>query len=156
MRGSFFFMGSYDTAQICLSGHVITSAARQNPELRKEKCKKCGSSTIMACTNCALPIKGYYSVPGVINFSSKYSKPMFCENCGKPYPWTESSIISCKGLVELSEVISESERDNVMNYIESIIKSDAYATISKVKLNRTLSVIEPDLKEAIEKIINQF
>ena len=103
-------MEGYDVAQICLNGHVITSTAGSSPQFRKNRCKKCGAETIMKCLHCNQNIKGYYHVPGVIDMQMHYNLPRFCENCGKPYPWTEANINSVYEIIEFIDSFSEKEK----------------------------------------------
>jgi hypothetical protein len=49
----------YDTAQVCLSGHVITNSAEDYPHHRQDFCSDCGQRTIMACEHCQTPIRGH-------------------------------------------------------------------------------------------------
>lgn len=39
-------MTKYLTAQVCLNGHMVTSAVEHNPELMQDYCSKCGAKTI--------------------------------------------------------------------------------------------------------------
>ena len=50
----------YDTAQICINGHVINSMSISHPEHNKKFCDKCGALTITNCPKCNTPIKGHY------------------------------------------------------------------------------------------------
>jgi hypothetical protein len=55
--------GWYDTAQICINGHIINSMSKSHPEHNKKFCDKCGAQTITNCPNCNAPIRGYYHAP---------------------------------------------------------------------------------------------
>ena len=55
--------GRYDTAQICINGHIINSMSISKPEHNKKFCDKCGEPTITNCQNCNAPIRGYYHPP---------------------------------------------------------------------------------------------
>ena len=61
-------MGTYRVAQVCPNGHVATTAADQNPELREAFCSKCGEATILQCPSCSASIRGDYYVEGVFGF----------------------------------------------------------------------------------------
>ena len=99
--------GWYDTAQICINGHVVNWMSKSHPEHNKKYCDKCGALTINTCPNCNAPMRGYYHeahgayeeidtmVNEILNPPPKtildYSKPRgFCPDCSKPYPWTEA------------------------------------------------------------------
>lgn len=70
----------YDVAQICINGHVVTSALERNPELGKKFCQKCGEPTISKCPNCGQSIQGLY-FGGGMSFSP-YVPPAFATTAG--------------------------------------------------------------------------
>lgn len=85
----------YDTAQICMNGHVVTSSFHDMPEFNKKFCDKCGQATITECPSCQTEIQGHYRG----SMSVKKSRaPAFCSGCGTPYPWTAASIEAAKVL----------------------------------------------------------
>ncbi len=81
-------MGYYDIQQVCLNGHQTTDSYNRSPQFRKNFCTTCGEKTIHQCPGCNEPIKGDYHVQGIIAIGGT-RVPTHCENCGKPFPWTE-------------------------------------------------------------------
>lgn len=77
----------YDTMQVCMNGHQITSMAVKYPEYLKKRCPGCGAETITACLKCGTRIPGYHHTPGGCVVGTD-PVPSFCENCGDPFPWT--------------------------------------------------------------------
>ena len=80
-----------DKKQICLSGHIITSSYEYKPHNRKAHCDKCGKKTITECSKCHEPIPGdlyknYYL------YSGENEPPLYCEKCGKAFPWTRNKM----------------------------------------------------------------
>jgi predicted nucleotide-binding protein len=73
-----------DTMQVCENGHMITSMVKKHPEDMKKRCPDCGAPTITACKECQAPIPGQDHDP---DFYFSTSRPDYCDNCGKPYPW---------------------------------------------------------------------
>jgi len=57
--------GWYDTAQICMNGHIINSMSKLHPEHNRKFCDKCGEPTITNCQKCNSPIPGHYHKPPV-------------------------------------------------------------------------------------------
>lgn len=102
-------MGTYRVAQICVNGHVITHSADVRLERRQNFCSICGKPTIMQCEECNTSIRGYYYVHGVIGGSS-YKKPLYCHNCGDPYPWTKAALESTALMINEDENLNESEK----------------------------------------------
>jgi predicted nucleotide-binding protein len=76
----------YDTMQVCLKGHQITSEAVRHPERQKKRCPKCGAATLTACPKCSMRIPGYHNIPGYLDIH-KVPVPSFCDSCGEPFPW---------------------------------------------------------------------
>lgn len=76
----------YDTAQICVNGHLVNPTSISSPMHNKRYCDTCGKATITACQNCTSPIRGVFHGGNPVS-SSSYSPPSFCHNCGSPFPW---------------------------------------------------------------------
>lgn len=77
----------YDTMQVCLNGHQITSMAGTSPEYKKKRCPDCGEETITTCPDCKANIQGYYHIAGAVNLGGTAIKA-HCHECGSAYPWT--------------------------------------------------------------------
>ena len=103
-------MGEYDTAQVCLNGHMINSSARNMPEHNQDFCDKCGARTITECPHCNTPIRGYYHNPDFV-LTGPENPPSFCHNCGKTYPWTEAKLKAGQELVEEFDKLTGKEKD---------------------------------------------
>jgi hypothetical protein len=84
----------YDTAQICLNGHLINPWAVSSPERNQNFCGECGIKTITDCPHCKEAIRGRYH-SRVFTLTAFYP-PKFCYHCGQPYPWTEAAIEAAK------------------------------------------------------------
>lgn len=73
---------NWDTARICLNGHVLTAHLSKHPD-SGNFCAKCGAKAIDHCPNCNTPIHG---LP--FNWNNPWFKPpTYCHECGEPYPW---------------------------------------------------------------------
>lgn len=115
-------MGYYKTAQICLNGHIVNDNMEDYPEDTSNYCSKCGQTTIQSCKSCDNRIKGYYEIEGVANLSLQdEDKPLFCYNCGIPYPWTLDAINTFKELAFLMEKLSTEEQEMLASTIEDLI-----------------------------------
>jgi hypothetical protein len=91
----------YDTAQVCLNGHVVTSMSQSSPERLRKFCEKCGEPAITACPTCHQSIQGFYLNSMVIGL--RYELPAFCGECGKPFPWTEQRLEAARELTNEAE-----------------------------------------------------
>lgn len=106
-------MGYHDVQQVCLNGHQVTDNYNLVPEFRKSFCSTCGEKTIHQCPECSHPIKGYYHVGGVIAFGGSTAVPTHCENCGKPFPWTERK----KSIAKLASSSESTDSFSLVNQI---------------------------------------
>jgi hypothetical protein len=73
-------------AAICRRGHVQTSAFELADGNPLPHCKQCGARILVACQSCG------YSIPGRFRggaIGGRYTKPVFCEQCGAPFSWVD-------------------------------------------------------------------
>src|SRR5687768_857379 len=104
-------MGYYDTAQICLNGHVITDSFRSYPQFARKHCNKCGAPTVTQCSQCRTEIQGDYKSEAVVFVTGRIMMaPRFCHECGKPYPWTAAKVEAVKALADEIQELNEGER----------------------------------------------
>ncbi len=98
---------SYGIAQVCINGHVITIDYEHEKYKGMKKCSICGKDTITKCPTCGTDIQGglcvdrtetyedeyenYHSekVHDCITSNENYQLPLYCRECGNPFPWTE-------------------------------------------------------------------
>lgn len=102
----------YDTMQVCLDGHQITTGYDTDPDSRMDFCDKCGKKAIHQCTNCEENIKGYYHSDFPI--IAEIPIPQHCHKCGNKYPWSSKPSNSDK---------SEYEFLNKLKLHPSVVKS---------------------------------
>ena len=110
---------SYDVAQICENGHVITSALELIPAASRKFCEKCGARTIFACPSCQADIKGYYRGGAL---GATYEKPSFCGECGEAYPWTSTAVHEINEIAKMVDVLSDEERERMRVAIDDLVK----------------------------------
>lgn len=127
----------YDTAQICINGHVINSQSVYHSEHNKEFCDKCGAPTITTCQNCNATIKGYYHVPpmGTLDYTD-LPLPSFCPDCSKPYPWTEAKLKAAKELTDLLEDLSPEEREILKKSFDDIVRDTPQTIVAANQFKR--------------------
>lgn len=145
-------MGTFDIAQICLNGHVITEMAGGHPEYRKEFCIDCGEKTIMSCQNCNTNIKGYHSVPGVIGIFD-YHKPKYCEKCGHPFPWTSRQLESAKELIDLTDNLNTDEKAELKSSIDELVKDGPQTVVAQAKYKKYISKAGSEIGKGIKDIL---
>jgi hypothetical protein len=115
---------SYETALICLNGHVITTGLESSPEMYAKHCDRCGRETISECPHCHAKIRGHYHPKGGIGLISDYVLPKFCHECGKPYPWTERMrmVDEIYRIIDEHEKLDSSEKEALKKLIGELVK----------------------------------
>ncbi len=146
------YMGSYDVAQICLNGHVITNMANGHPEHKKDFCIKCGEKTIVSCQNCNTSIKGYYSFENVIGLFD-YDKPKYCEKCGQPFPWTARQIDAAKDLIDLTDNLNSEEKADLKSSIDNLVKDGPKTIVAQAKYKKYIVNAGGEIAKAIKDIL---
>lgn len=125
----------YDIAQICINGHVINDSSAGLPQYNKNFCVKCGAESITKCQECGREIKGYYV--GSISVAS-YLVPSFCDNCGKPYPWTSSRILAAQDLAKEVEGLSREDRSILKQSIDDIVKDSPNSPVAALRFKKVM------------------
>ena len=134
----------YDTAQICINGHPINSRADSWPQHNMDFCDKCGASTITNCPNCTAPIKGVYHspddlIPANRSACKSFKPPRFCENCGKPYPWTEAKLKAAQEYSDMLNNLSPEERGMLKKSLDDIVRETPQTTVAATRFKRLVA-----------------
>ena len=125
----------YDTAQICTNGHVINEQLISSPHINKKFCDRCGAPTITKCQYCRATIKGpYHFGPN----TSSWTRPSFCDDCGKPYPWTEATVKAAKELADELDKLSLEEREMLKKSIDDIIRDTPQTTVAATRFKKLI------------------
>lgn len=146
-------MGTYLIAQVCLNGHVPTSAADQYPEQREAFCSKCGEATITNCPNCNAFIRGTYHIEGVVRFSDDYTPSAFCHNCGKAFPWTERKIASAIELVEVGADLSHEEMQQFRSNLTELTKDSPKTQVASIRFKKVMGKVGKSIASGVRDIV---
>ena len=145
--------GWYDTAQICIKGHVVNSMSKSHPEHNKKFCDKCGEPTITNCQKCNAPIKGYYHYLYNHPLYSPNLPSSFCPECGKPYPWTEAKLKAAKELTDLLEDLSAEEREILKKSFDAIISDTPQTAVAANKIKILIAKVGKIAAEQLRQFI---
>ncbi len=142
----------YDTAQICLNGHVINSFALSSPESNQKHCAECGVPTITACVDCKSLIRGYYHVAGVFA-ADHYHKPSYCYDCGKPYPWTKASLDAAQELTDELEQLNAEERQQLKDSLPDLLKDTPRTAVAELRFKKLMKKAGAEAFNAMRSIL---
>lgn len=138
-------MGYYETAQICVNGHLITSRLNSSPEFSKMYCPECGAKTISTCPACGCPIQGEYTVESVFALGFDFPVPSYCHNCGKPYPWIEKSLKAAEEEIKSNLNLSVQEQADLISELPELISETPRTTLSAKKIGQYLAKFSSDV-----------
>jgi hypothetical protein len=147
-------MGHYETAQVCLNGHVITDTYISSPSLRQQFCSKCGKETIFQCPSCKANIQGDYRVDGVVSLGRRICPaPAYCHSCGKPYPWTESNLKTISDLLKLDEQLQEADIETMEEILPDLLTDTPKSKVAEAKYKIIMRKAGRATIEAVKEII---
>ena len=150
-------MGYYDTAQVCLNGHLINDNYNGHPEHNQEHCEKCGELTIAQCQSCNTPIRGSYEVEGVFDFSPARERAAnCCHNCGKPYPWTERGLKAAKELADELEELAPQEREDLKKSLDELVKDSPKAEVAGFRFKKLMKKAGAGSIEVMKTVVSDL
>lgn len=143
---------SYQTALICLNGHMIDDSIELSLHYGhsiNKFCKKCGARGISECQHCHTPIQGHYLAVNVLSLSET-PVPAYCHNCGKPYPWTEALINEAEKIVSFSNELTDDEVAQLKKYIPDLLIEQPHTISSALATNKILDKAGNGIKSAFK------
>jgi hypothetical protein len=111
---------TWDTAQICLNGHVINRRYESWPTSNSPHCPKCGAKTITQCPSCNTRIRGGY-VGGMPSSTEEKADP-FCHQCGAAYPWTETSLSAAREYIRELDRLNDNEKGLLSRSLDDLVR----------------------------------
>lgn len=145
-------MGTYQQAEVCPNGHVITSAVNLNPERHEKFCSRCGEQTIVRCPKCEAVIRGRYDVPQVVGLF-EYSPPAHCHSCGGAFPWTDRKIASAIELVEVSDSLSAEEVQQFRSDLTDLTKDSPKTQVASIRFKKMMAKAGTSVASGVREIV---
>jgi hypothetical protein len=140
-----------DVAQICRAGHVIVYSLKVSPNSRKTFCDKCGAATISECQTCGWPIVGEPYAP--LGGGGPYQAPKYCEECGKPFPWTEMALSAAKEYTDDLDQLSAEEKTALKATFDDLTSDTARTPLAANRFKNFVTKLGPVAGDALAKII---
>lgn len=157
----------YDVAQICTSGHVINLSCNRQPADCTKFCSLCGSPTIKECPSCKAPIRGDAYVSSVIAVTSldgversikvikDYVVPAFCPDCGNPYPWTNSFLISAEKIVDMADDLSPEQKQQLKETFPNLLVDKPESKYSALVASKLIHEIKSMGKNILIEMLKE-
>ena len=147
----------YHTSQICINGHLITSSSDTSLDKKQIFCSLCGAETIECCPLCHAPIHGRYEIPGVVTLRSKEPPPpLYCHNCGKPYPWTVSALKNAELLIQEEENFTDEQANSLVASLPDIISETPGTNLASIRIKKALVTAGKFTAEALRQFVIDF
>jgi hypothetical protein len=142
----------WDTAQVCLNGHIVNRQSESHPEANTKHCKVCGAETLMKCKHCNTAIHGYKHIPRGSHIDDS-PPPKFCHECGKPYPWTISQRDAAESYIEELEGLSDADKSLLRGSIDDIIRDTPRTETALVRIKKVLPRLGPEARDVMKKLL---
>ena len=139
----------FDEAQICLNGHVANPYYRTVAERNRKFCSRCGESAIHACPECCHAIRG--KGISVAYASTRYQAPLYCEDCGQPFPWTSRSIQAVLDLAALE--LTKEDQEILQHNVEDVVKDAPSTRVAAIRIKTVLVRAGGTLSESIRELL---
>jgi hypothetical protein len=152
-------MPHLNQAQICENGHVVTDSVNLEPHQAERFCSKCGAVTIVKCAECGAPIRGSETrETGYVYNAPTYqvgmgAKPLYCFECGKPYPWMKRATAALDEVLREAGDVEDDEREEAASDLRDVAQESPRTPAAVARLKRLMKKLVPDLAEATRKII---
>lgn len=144
----------YDTAQVCLNGHVTNQNFRDKPVHNVDHCRKCGDRTIVNCPACKTEIRGSYEVPEVaIIGRGPFAAPAFCHKCGKAYPWTEKKLLAAKDYAADLEKLTPEEREQLKSSLDDLIRETPRSELASLRFKKLIKKAGKESYEGMKHVL---
>ena len=144
--------GYYETAQVCINGHVITPAIESSKSSMQEFCEDCGEPTIIKCPDCKTRIRGSYRSQNAVLIIG-YIVPKFCYKCGRPFPWTKAKLDAVREFIEFEEKLTTKEKELLKNSLDDIIAENPKTEMAAIKLKHIMDKVGQEAAKALRDII---
>lgn len=79
--------------------------------------------------------------------------PIFCPDCGEPYPWTEAALKAAQELSDELENLSPEERDLLKKSIDDIVRETPQATVAVSRFKRLVAKAGPVAADMYREIL---
>lgn len=141
----------YDSALICLSGHIINESTNEYSEKNSNYCALCGEITISKCDKCNAIIRGTLFIDKR-PFESIETAPNFCYQCGNQFPWLVKNIEAALEIATQSSGNGNINRIELKNDLLELAKDTPATSVTAFKISKIIK----NLPENALKIFNNL
>lgn len=141
-------------ATICQNGHLQIKSSLGSKDMY---CEKCGGKILTRCPACNTPIREWQEDDDVLFIGyPSMDKPLYCRECGKPYPWTQSAIEATVLMIHEDEELSELERKNLESSLPDLISETPKTKVATIRVKKALLTAGTFTAEALRQFVIDF
>lgn len=144
----------YDTAQVCMNGHMVNSRASSSPQHNQAFCDDCGQPTITACRSCGTDIRGYYH-SSIVVIGGREPTPVFCYACGTAFPWSEVSLAAARELADEMEGLTNEEKERLKANLADLVAETPRTEVAVVQTKKILAKASGEARGAFKDVLRQ-
>jgi hypothetical protein len=139
----------HDVAQICLNGHVTNSLSKSYPAYNKAFCSKCGAKVVDNCASCGRAIRGAVRSDRIVG---GYTCPSYCQDCGKPFPWTEGALAAAKEYADELDLNAD-DKETLKSSIDELTSDTARTPLAASRFRKFMAKVTPEAGKALLQIV---
>ena len=155
----------YDEAAICESGHVLSCRLSSQSQIVPPFCASCAAAILIQCKSCNAKIQGSrcleetgqrlanfmegtYRSYTTRNYQDElFTAPAYCPSCGKPYPWTESTIKEFDEIIDMTDELNDDERAILKESFPTLLVDQPGNSVASMRIAKILiSAKEPTIQ----------
>jgi hypothetical protein len=144
------------TGVACLNGHAVTGAAEAYPSRATPRCKTCGSTTLRACRECGVGLRGgQYSMRLDDRAEPAWEVPNYCHSCGSAFPWTRIKRDAIEATISELQELDAAEREGLIALVPDTIAETPKTAVAVMRWQRALSKLSPQTRSLIGDVLKQ-
>ena len=105
--------------------------------------------TITKCPECCVPIRGAYRE----GFSTNYTTPRYCIDCGKSFPWTEFKLQAAHALTQELDSLNKVEKEILEKSIDDLVRDTPSAPVAATRSKKILAKVGQGAASAFREIL---
>lgn len=145
----------FDTAQVCMNGHVINACSQRSPEFNQKHCDECGARTITICQLCESLIRGLRMNTTILGGDARRDTvpPSFYYECGAAYPWVKDKLDAARELADILDDLNETEKEQLKLSLDALVKDSAKTPVAAMRFKQLVAKAGQGTADAFREIL---
>ncbi|MHB0913739.1 MAG: DUF2321 domain-containing protein [Armatimonadota bacterium] len=143
----------FDTAQVCLNGHMINAWTIRRPKYSQKYCDICGALAITECPNCDTPIRGLAFSTTLLGAGHSQIPSNFCHECGKAYPWMQGKLDAASELADTLDALTPDEKRQLKQDFDDLVAETPRTAVAALKFKALMAKAGKGAAECFKDIL---